>query len=165
MVPLIFHIFSIFFYRTFIYLGVQTMWQKLQHRLMTYTSLVWVRKELVSSLSFFCQDNLTVNTGILATHSKKLHPSSAIQILGKNIKNKSKKINLRFPHSPLLWWNKGVVPKVLFCCRYCFVSLRSVCTVEYREGKILWKYQAESWESCSVLVASLNVHQSKIIYH
>ena len=78
--------YSIFFCRTFIYLGVQTMWQKLQHRLMTYTSLVWVSKQLVSSLSFFCQDNLTVNTGIWATHSKKLHPSSATQILGKTSK-------------------------------------------------------------------------------
>ena len=37
--------------------------------------------------------------------------------------------------------------------------------MEYKEGKILWKCQAESWESCFELVASLNVHQREIIYH
>ena len=37
--------------------------------------------------------------------------------------------------------------------------------MEYKEGKILWKCQAESWENWFELVASLNVHQREIIYH
>ena len=55
---------------------------------------------------------------------------------------------------------KGIILLLLL---FCFSE--KCCIVEYKEGKILWKCQAESGESCFELVASLNVHQRKIIYH